>query len=61
MEQFGVRALAEVELLTILLGPTAGMHSTRDAAQQLLDAVALRRLPDDNDTSPPATTTPPHH
>jgi DNA repair protein RadC len=45
MEQFGVRALAEVELLTILLGPTAGMHSTRDAAQQLLDAVALRRSP----------------
>lgn len=44
MEQVGVRALADVELLTILLGPMAGMNSTRDAAQRLLDAVPLPQL-----------------
>jgi DNA repair protein RadC len=44
MEQLGVRALADVELLTILLGPTAGVNSTRDAAQRLLDAVQLSQL-----------------
>lgn len=44
MEQLGVRALADVELLTILLGPTAGVNSTRDAAQRLLDAVPLSQL-----------------
>ncbi len=44
MEQLGVRALADVELLTILLGPTACMNSTRDAAQRLLDAVPLSQL-----------------
>ena len=44
MEQVGVRALADVELLTILLGTTAGMNSTRDAAQRLLDAVPLPQI-----------------
>jgi DNA repair protein RadC len=44
MEQLGVRALADVELLTILLGPAAGINSTRDAAQRLLDAVPLSQL-----------------
>jgi DNA repair protein RadC len=44
MEQLGVRALADVELLTILLGPTAGMSSTREAAQRLLDALPLSQL-----------------
>jgi DNA repair protein RadC len=44
MEQLGVRALADVELLTILLGPTAGMNSTRDAAQRLLDTLPLSQL-----------------
>jgi DNA repair protein RadC len=44
MEQLGVRALADVELLAILLGPTAGLNSTRDAAQRLLDAVPLPQL-----------------
>jgi len=44
MEQLGVRALADVELLTVLLGPTAGMNSTRDAAQRLLDTLPLSQL-----------------
>jgi DNA repair protein RadC len=32
MEQLGVRALADVELLTLLLGPTAGINATSEAA-----------------------------
>jgi DNA repair protein RadC len=44
MDQLGVRVLTDVELLTILLGPTAGMNSTRDAAQRLLDAVPLSQI-----------------
>ncbi len=44
MQQFGVRVLADAELLTILLGPTAGMNSTRDAAQRLLDALPLSQI-----------------
>ncbi|HEY7726065.1 MAG TPA: DNA repair protein RadC [Anaeromyxobacteraceae bacterium] len=44
MEQLGARALADVELLTILLGPTAGVNSARDAAQRLLDAVPLSQI-----------------
>jgi DNA repair protein RadC len=44
MEQVGVRALADAELLTILLGPTAGMNSTREAAQRLLDALPLSAI-----------------
>ncbi len=41
LEQLGVRALSDAELLTILLGPTAGMSSVRDAAQRLLDELSL--------------------
>jgi DNA repair protein RadC len=44
MEQLGVRVLSDAELLTILLGPTAGTNSTRDAAQRLLDALPLSQI-----------------
>ena len=44
MEQMGVRVLTDAELLTILLGPTAGMNSTRDAAQRLLDTLPLSAI-----------------
>jgi DNA repair protein RadC len=44
LEQFGVRVLSDAELLTILLSPTAGMNSTRDAAQKLLDALPLSQI-----------------
>jgi DNA repair protein RadC len=44
MEQLGVRVLADAELLIILLGPTAGMSSTRDAAQRLLDELPLAAI-----------------
>jgi DNA repair protein RadC len=43
-EQFGIRALSNVELLTILLGPTAGMNSTRDAAQRLLETASISEI-----------------
>jgi DNA repair protein RadC len=44
LEQYGVRVLSDAELLTILLAPTAGMSSTRDAAQRLLDALPLSEI-----------------
>ena len=44
MEQMGVWVLTDAELLTILLGPTAGMNSTRDAAQRLLDTLPLSAI-----------------
>ena len=44
MQQVGVRALSDVELLTVLLSPTAGTSSTRDAAQALLDAAQLSEI-----------------
>jgi len=44
LEQFGVRVLSDAELLTILLSPTAGMNSTRDAAQRLLDALPISEI-----------------
>ena len=44
MEQVGIRALADVELLTILLGPTAGMNATQDAAERLLEALPLATI-----------------
>jgi DNA repair protein RadC len=44
LEQLGVRVLTDAELLTILLSPAAGMNSTRDAAQKLLDACALSEI-----------------
>jgi len=42
--QVGVRVLADAELIIILLGPTAGMNSTRDAAHRLLDALPLSAI-----------------
>jgi DNA repair protein RadC len=44
LEQHGVRVLSDAELLTILLSPTAGMNSTRDAAQRLLDALPMSEI-----------------
>jgi DNA repair protein RadC len=44
LEQLGVRVLSDAELLTILLSPTAGMNSTRAAAQKLLDALSLSEI-----------------
>jgi len=44
LEQHGVRVLSDAELLTILLSPTAGMNSTRDAAHRLLDALPLAEI-----------------
>ncbi|HEX9291212.1 MAG TPA: DNA repair protein RadC [Anaeromyxobacteraceae bacterium] len=44
LEQLGVRVLTDAELLTILLSPTAGMNSTRDAAQRLLDALPISEI-----------------
>jgi DNA repair protein RadC len=44
MQQVGLRVLSDAELLTILLGPTAGMSSIRDAAQRLLDALSLAEI-----------------
>ena len=44
MQQVGLRALSDAELLAILLGPTAGVSSVRDAAQRLLDALPLSQI-----------------
>ena len=44
MQQVGLRALSDAELLAILLGPTAGVSSIRDAAQRLLDALPLSQI-----------------
>jgi DNA repair protein RadC len=44
MEQLGVRALSDSELLTILLSPTAGMNSTRTAAERLVEALPLAQI-----------------
>jgi DNA repair protein RadC len=44
MEQVGVRALSDAELFTILLSPTAGMNSTRLAAERLVEALALSEI-----------------
>ena len=44
MDQLGVRVLSDAELLTILLSPTAGANSTRDAAVRLLDALPLSQI-----------------
>ena len=40
----GPRVLSDAELLTVLLGPTAGCNKTRDAATRLLDAAPLAEL-----------------
>ncbi|WP_243338793.1 JAB domain-containing protein [Anaeromyxobacter soli] len=44
MQQVGLRALSDAELIAILLGPTAGVSSIRDAAQRLLDALPLSQI-----------------
>ena len=44
LQQFGIRVLSDSELLTLLLSPTAGMNSTRDAAQKLLDALPMSEI-----------------
>ena len=40
----GPEALSDAELIAILLGPTAGVRSIRDAAQRLLDALPLSQI-----------------
>jgi len=42
LEQLGARVLSDAELLTLLLSPTAGSNSVRDAAAKLLEAPALQ-------------------
>jgi DNA repair protein RadC len=44
LHEHGARVLSDVELLTILLGPTASSITTREAAQRLLDAAALSEI-----------------
>jgi DNA repair protein RadC len=44
LDQLGVRVLSDAELLTLLLSPTAGMNSTRDAALRLLDALPISEI-----------------
>ena len=44
LHEHGPRVLSDMELLTVLLGPTAGSSSTRDAAQRLLDAAPLAEI-----------------
>jgi len=44
MQQLGVRVLSDSELFTILLAPTAGMSSTRAAAEQLLETLPLSQI-----------------
>ena len=44
LQQFGVRVLSDSELLTLLLSPTAGMNSTAEAAEKLLDALPLAQI-----------------
>lgn len=44
LHEHGPRVLSDVELLTVLLGPTAGSNSTREAAQRLLDTAPLAEI-----------------
>jgi DNA repair protein RadC len=44
LEQLGPRALSDAELLAILLAPTAGTNSVRDAAVKLLDELPLSQI-----------------
>lgn len=44
LHQHGARVLSDLELLTILLGPTNGSNSVRDAAQRLLEAFPLSEI-----------------
>jgi DNA repair protein RadC len=44
MEQFGVRVLSDADLFEILLSPTAGMNSTRLAAERLVETLPLSQI-----------------
>jgi DNA repair protein RadC len=44
LEQLGARVLSDAELLTLLLSPTAGTNSIRDAAVKLLEALPLSQI-----------------
>jgi DNA repair protein RadC len=44
LQEVGARALTDVELVTLLLGPTAGTNNVREAAQRLLDDAPLSEL-----------------
>jgi DNA repair protein RadC len=44
LQEAGARALSNAELLTVVLGPTAGANSTRNAALALLDARPLNEI-----------------
>jgi DNA repair protein RadC len=44
LEQLGARALSDAELMAVLLGPTAGANSVRDAAIRLLDDRPLSEI-----------------
>jgi DNA repair protein RadC len=44
LHEHGPRVLSDMDLLTVLLGPTAGSSSTRDAAQRLLDTAPLAEI-----------------
>ena len=51
LEQLGARALCDAELVAIILGPTSGANSVRDAAARLMDEKPLSEIawasPDD--------------
>jgi len=44
LQEVGARALSDAELLTVVLGPTAGANSTCNAAMALLDARPLNEI-----------------
>ena len=44
LEEFGARVLSDAELLTLLLAPTEGTNSVRDAAVKLLEALPLSQI-----------------
>jgi len=44
LEQLGARALSDAELVAVILGPTAGANSVRDAATRPLDEKPLSEI-----------------
>lgn len=44
LEQLGARVLSDSELLALVLSPTAGTNSVRDAAGKLLEALPLSQI-----------------
>lgn len=44
LEQLGARVLSDAELLTLVLSPTAGTNSVRDAAVKLLEVLPLPQI-----------------